>query len=71
MDRVNLNEGSYVFVLAQVALLNCEVAGMQAENQKRMHRGEAIAYGDEEFNAVRAQYEALIGSNEILNMART
>ena len=70
MERVNLNEGSYAFVLAQVALLNCEVAGMQAENQHRMNCGLAIAYGSDEFAGVRQQYEALIVSNEILCMAR-
>jgi len=68
MTRVELNEGSYAFVLAQVALLNCEVAGMQAENQHRMNCGLSIAYGAAEFAGVRQQYEALIGSNEILNM---
>ena len=70
MERVDLNEGSYAFVLAQVALLNCEVAGMQAENQHRMNCGLAIAYGSDEFAGVRQQYEGLIGSNEILQMAR-
>lgn len=71
MDRVELNEGSYAFVLAQVALLNCEVAGMQAENTHRLSCGVSVAYGAVAFAAVRQQYEALIGSNEILNMART
>jgi hypothetical protein len=70
MDRVSLNEGSYAFVLAQVALLNCEVAGMQAENQHRMNCGNSVAYGADQFAAVQQRYEALIGSNEILNMAR-
>ena len=71
MDRVELNEGSYAFVLAQMALLNCEVAGMQAENQHRMNCGLTLAYGDDEFSAVRQRYGALIGSNAILSMART
>jgi hypothetical protein len=71
MGRVELNEGSYAFVLAQVALLNCEVAGMQAENTHRLSCGNSVAYGADEFTDVRQQYEALIGSNEILNMART
>ena len=71
MDRVELNEGSIAFVMAQVALLNCEVAGMQAENQHRMNCGLSLAYGADEFTGVRQRYETLIGSNEILNMART
>ena len=53
MDRVELNEGSYAFVLAQVALLNCEVAGMQAENTHRLSCGNSVAYGADEFAAVR------------------
>lgn len=69
MKSVNLNEGSTVFVLAQVALLNCEIAGMTAENQHRMNCGLDIAYGADEFAAVRNKYEPLIGCNEILAMA--
>ena len=65
-----MNEGSYAFVLAQVALLNCEVAGMQAENLHRMNCGLAIAYGADEFAGVRHRYESLIGSNEILKMVQ-
>ena len=70
MERVNLNEGSYAIVLAQVALLNCRVAGMQAENQHRLACGNSIAYADGEFAAVEREFAALIGSNEILSMAR-
>jgi hypothetical protein len=43
---VNLSDGQVAFVMAQIALLNCE------------------------FAAVRQQYEAVIGSNVILEMAR-
>lgn len=70
MEQVNLNEGSYAFVLAQVALLNCEVAGMQAENQYRIYCGLPVAYRSDEFAGVRQQYKGLIGCNEILQMAR-
>lgn len=71
MSRVDLNEGSYAFVLAQVALLNCRVAGMQAENQHRLSCGNSIAYASDEFFAVEREFEALIGCNEILRMAQS
>jgi hypothetical protein len=70
MDRVNLNEGNYAFVLAQVALLNCRVAGMQAENQRRMACGNSVAYAGDEFFAMEREFEAMIGSNEIIAMTR-
>lgn len=70
MKRVELNEGSYAFVLAQTALLNCRVAGMQAENRYRISIGESIAYGSDEFLAVEREFGALIGANEILEMLR-
>jgi hypothetical protein len=70
MSRVTLNEGSYAFVMAQVALLNCRVAGMQAENEHRLRNGLSIAYGSDEFFAVEQEFAVMIGCNEILNMAR-
>lgn len=71
MERIELNEGSYVFVLAQVALLNCRVAGMQAANQHRLSCGDSVAYGEDEFAAVEREFAAMIGYNEILKMAQT
>ncbi len=68
---MQLREGEVAFVMAQTALLNCEVAGMQAENTHRLACGNSVAYGADEFAAVRQQYEALIGSNAILEMARS
>ena len=61
MKRVNLNEGSYAFVLAQMALLNCRVSGMVAENASRLGNGLSIAYGDDAFFAVEREFAALIG----------
>ena len=70
MGQVNLNDGSCAFVLAQVALLNCRVAGMQAENQHRQNCGHSIAYVESAFAEVEREFSTMIGSNEILNMAR-
>ena len=70
MSTIQLNEGSYAFVLAQTALLNCRVAGMQAENQHRMQCGNSVAYSGDEFFAVEREFAAMIGCNAILEMAR-
>lgn len=59
-------EQKAVFVKAQAALLNAEVAKMQAENQHCMNCGNAIAYADSEFEAVITKYEATIGYNAVL-----
>ena len=70
MERIDLNEGSVAFIIAQVALLNCRVIGMQAENTHRLACGESIAYGEASFYNVEKEFTAMIGCNEILNMAR-
>jgi hypothetical protein len=70
MKSIQLNEGSYAFVIAQTALLNCRVAGMQAENAHRMACGNSVAYGEEHFSAVEREFELRIGYNEILEMSR-
>ena len=70
-NRIELNEGSYAFVLAQVALLNCRVAGMQAANQHLLSCGDSIAYRDDEFAAVEREFAAMIGYNEIMGMVQT
>lgn len=66
---INLNEGQFAYVMAQVALLNCERAGMEAENAHRLSLGESIAYGADEFHALQAEYVSMIGHNAILEMA--
>jgi len=66
---INLNEGQVALIMAQVALLNCERAGMEAENAHRLSCGESIAYGDREFQALHDRYAATIGYNSIVEMA--
>ena len=63
-----MNEHDYAMVIAQVALLNCEVAGMQAENQQRAACGHSVAYGEDAFESVRKRYEPVIGYNAIISM---
>lgn len=66
---IHLSEGQNAYVLAQVALLNCERAGMEAENTHRISIGQSIAYGDEAFQALADRYAAVIGHNAIMEMA--
>lgn len=67
--RIPLNEPQTAFILAQVALLNCERAGMEAENVHRLSVGQNIAYGDEAFQALHDRYASSIGHNAIMEMA--
>ena len=71
MKPLELSPGSCAFILAQTALLNCRLAGMQAENQQRAQLGHSMAYGDEHFAQVEREFEAMIGFNEILEMGRS
>ncbi len=68
---IHLSEGQNAYVLAQVALLNCERAGMEAENTHRISIGQSIAYGDEAFQALADRYAAVIGHNAIMELARS
>ena len=47
----------HAYVLGQVALLNAEVAGMQAENAKAVQNGHTPPYGEDAFERVSLKYE--------------
>jgi hypothetical protein len=68
---MQLRDGEVAFVMAQIALMNCERAGMEAENTHRIDCGHSIAYGEEAFRALHDKYARLIGSNALLEMARS
>ena len=38
-------------LMARAACLNAEIAGMVAENQQRVHQGQSMAYGEDNFTA--------------------
>lgn len=48
-------EERLAFVISQAAVLMATVAGMQAENQYRLARGETIAYAEQAFVDAIAQ----------------
>lgn len=50
-------------VIAEAASCNAEIAGMQAENQWRAHRGEAPAYVAADFEGVRLSHANLNSGN--------
>lgn len=50
------DEQKAAYVNAQAACAMAEIAGMQALNQYRLARGEAIAYSDEAFDAIPNKY---------------
>lgn len=47
--------------LALVALLNCRVAGMKAENDQRLHCGNSMAYVGDDFFAVEREFTTRLG----------
>lgn len=61
-------EQQAAYVMAQAACAMAEIAGMQAENQKRAHRGESPAYGEDAFNSVIERN--VIGHNAVLGLFR-
>ena len=56
------------YVMAMVACAMAEIAGMQAENQYRKHRGEVVAYREDAFAAVADKYG--IHHNAVLGVFR-
>lgn len=61
-------EQAVAYVNAQTALLHLNIARMMAENQHRMVTTGGIAYGDMEFTAVQAQFEAVIGHTALMKL---
>ncbi len=59
------SEQQAAFIMAQAACAMAEIAGMQAENQQRVHRGESLAYVSKDFDAVIDRN--VIGHNAVLS----
>lgn len=59
------------YINAQAALLNAEIAMMQAENTHRELCGNSIAYGGDEFQKVIDKYEFILGHNAVIERFRS
>jgi hypothetical protein len=59
-------EQQAAYVIAMAACVTAETAAMQAENQQRSHRGEAVAYNEQAFTDLINRYG--IHHNAILSM---
>ena len=55
-------------VYSHIAMMNCEVAGMVAENMQRAAVGSSMAYSEEAFVFVANKYASLIGHNAIFSI---
>ncbi len=60
-------EQKTVFVMAQIALLNADVAMMQAANEYRTRRGETIAYGEEEMYPIIQSYHKYLAPDNLIS----
>ena len=56
------------YVIAQAAMLNARIAGMQAENQARNSAGLAPAYDEKTF--VEVAEESGLGHNDVITYLR-
>mgnify|MGYP000045785464 CR=1 FL=1 len=63
-------EQAAAYVAAQTALLNCRVAGMQAENTHRVANGWGITYGEAAFEGIYKDFSATIGHNTVISLFR-
>ena len=59
-------EQAAAFVIVQAACAMAKIAGMQAENQQRVHRGESMAYTEIDFENVTRHN--VIGHNDVLQL---
>lgn len=62
-------EQQAAFIIAQAACAMAEIAGMQAENQVRSHRGETPAYNESSFQSVIEHN--LVGHNAVISFFRS
>lgn len=51
---------------AQTAMFRCEMEGMLAENQHRLHVGQTVAYGEDAFLALQARWDSVLGQNALI-----
>lgn len=54
------------YVIAQAAALNARIAGMVAENQWRLHVGQAMAYNEVDFQLATKEY--CVEHNDVIGL---
>jgi len=54
------------FIMAQTAMLQAELALMQAANKEREMNGYSIAYGEEQFGDLLRKYEPVLGLSSVI-----
>ena len=60
------DEQKAAFIHGQIALFNCEVAGMIAENENNTVLGGQPSYKQVDFRELAASYESTIGHNAVI-----
>lgn len=59
-------EQKAAYIMSQAAMLNAEIAGMQAENAYWAHIGQGPRYMEQDFRNAMARYA--IGCNDVLTL---
>lgn len=62
-------EQKAAWINGQVAIFNCRVQGMIAENTVRQHRGESMAYPEDSFAVLEREFSH-IGFNAVIEFFR-
>jgi len=65
------DEQKAAFILGQVALMNCRLAGMQAENAKRAVSGASPAYDEAAFARLDMEFVGVLGYNAMISFFRS
>lgn len=61
-------EQKAAWVMAQAAMLNAEIVAMATANSERERRGEAYAYGEDQFREVIERYEGTLSWNGVVGL---
>jgi hypothetical protein len=54
------------FINSQVAIFQCRLEGMLAENRQRKVCGHSPAYTEEAFSELEAEFSSVIGHNAVM-----
>ena len=54
------------FINSQAVMMHAEIEMMKAENIYRAHRGEVVAYGEQEFSDLISRWDCILGHNAVM-----